>query len=593
MNLKTPLAAFCTLTIFAAQSALGQTSSIVAGTGDTTASSTVLIARLTAPGPAFTLLSTDPSFPTGQTQLSFDLVPDALVPLKRTFDGLEAGTRYHYLVVDSTFVPALGTFVTPHEPGARHGLRFGASGDWQQAPGYAALSNVASAELDFFIKLGDTIYADTETPGLPGIGQARTLDDFRIKQNESISGRFGRNFMQSLYASTTLYQTIDDHELVDNFAGGALPSDSPDAPDVNPAEPPLFTDSVPFVNETQAYRDAIQAYREYHPTEEGVWLSPFDPRMDGKPRLYRERRFGDDAALMILDTRSFRDVQLPPVADPTDLAAVLDFLEESFTPGRTLLGRRQLVTLLLDLQRAQLDGVTWKFVVVPEPIQNFGVVTAEDRFEGYAYERSIVLGFIQRFGIDNVVFLAADFHGSLVNNLAYQVLLPVGPGGVLVPISVPIQAFEIVHGPVAFFEGRFGPAVVNIAAAAGIISPQEVAFYDSLPIAVDGDDVADDKDDFIKQLINAQLVPLDYDPMGLNANVPGADGLIDATLITGDYVSTHQYTWNEYEIDATTQELTVTTWGVDAYSEDQQVADPDAALDQTPEVVTRFTVRPR
>ena len=229
MNLKTPLAAFCTLTIFAAQSALGQTSSIVAGTGDTTASSTVLIARLTAPGPAFTLLSTDPSFPTGQTQLSFDLVTDAGVPLKRTFDGLQAGTRYHYLVVDSTFVPALGTFVTPHEPGARHGLRFGASGDWQQAPGYAALSNVASAELDFFIKLGDTIYADTETPGLPGIGQARTLDDFRIKQNESISGRFGRNFMQSLYASTTLYQTIDDHELVDNFAGGALPSDSPDA----------------------------------------------------------------------------------------------------------------------------------------------------------------------------------------------------------------------------------------------------------------------------------------------------------------------------------------------------------------------------
>jgi len=563
---------------------------VVVTAGDASATHTVVWARVTAPGLAKTELSTDPRFPRFGTRSRRDRVTDAAVPLKRTFRWLAPGQRYYVRVTDGAGQTGTGTFRTAERAGEHAGLHFGVSGDWQQAPAYASLTNADDAALDFFFKLGDTIYADAETPALPGQVQARTLSDFRTKQNESVSGRFGRNFMKALYASTSLYQTIDDHELVDNFAGGAAPGDSPDAGDINPGEPPLFTDPVRYVNETQAYRDALQAFREYHPIEETDWFAPFDPRLHGKPKLYRYRQFGDDAALMVLDTRSFRDAPLPPVSDPTSQAQVLGFLEATFDPSRTLLGRRQLFELLSDLVRAERDGITWKFVVVPEPIQNFGAVNAEDRFEGFAFERTLLLSFIDTVGIKNVVFLSADFHATLINNLAYQVPLPVGPGGATVPVSFPVAAFEIVHGPVAFFDGRFGPAVVNIAAAANLITPQELAFYNSLPVAVDGDSIPDDKDDFVKGLINGQLAPLQYDPIGLNDNLPAADGLIDATLLEGDYVAAHQFGWNEYHIDPVSQALTVTVWAIDAYSEAQQIANPAAVLDQTPRVVCKFRV---
>ncbi len=47
-------------------------------------------------------------------------------------------------------------------------------------------------------------------------------------------------------------------------------------------------------------------------------------------------------------------------------------------------------------------------MLTPEPIQNLGVLIAEDRFEGYAAERTQILKFINDQHIDNVVFVTAD-----------------------------------------------------------------------------------------------------------------------------------------------------------------------------------------
>ena len=76
-----------------------------------------------------------------------------------------------------------------------------------------------------------------------------------------------------------------------------------------------------------------------------------------------------------------------------------------------------------DLLAADANGITWKFVTIPEPIQNFGTLNAEDRFEGYAAERNEILQFIDENDINNVVFMAGDFHGTIVNNLTYKLLL--------------------------------------------------------------------------------------------------------------------------------------------------------------------------
>ncbi len=557
--------------------------------GDVTPRSAVLMARSDLPALLrFEWSRWEESGPDGQVHHRLRWVTDPAEPAKVIARHLEPGSEYRYAVTNLRTGERIdGRFVTPALPGAKHGLTFGAAGDWQQAPPYPALRNVPERDLDLILKLGDTIYADLETPALPYKDQARTLEDFRIKHAEVASARPEApdvNVMPAVTRAQSLLATIDDHELVDNFAGGAAPGESPDAPDVNPDEPPLFTDPVPFVNQTQAYKDALQAFQEYHPVRETKWRFSRDSRVEDRPRLYRFRRYGDDAAFIILDSRSFRDAQLDPVADPQDPVAIADFIAATFDPTRTLLGKPQLRALQADLLRAQRDGVTWKFVVIPEPIQNFGVVNAEDRFEGYAAERTELLAYIDLLGIDNVVFLAGDFHGTLVNNLTYT--SPTGE-------QIPTGAFEIVTGPVSFFDGRFGPAVVNIAAGVGLLTLGEVAFYNALPVAPDSDDVPNDKDDFLEGLINAQLTPLGYDPIGLDANLEVANGLIDATLVQGDYVAAHHHAWAELDVDAETQRLTVTIWGTQAHSEAELLADPEAVTALEPQVIAKFTVDPQ
>ena len=520
------------------------------------------------------------------------IVVDVNQPVKVQIGGLVQATQYYYRITDAQNEAAVGRFRTPFDIGISAGLRFGASGDWQQAPPFPSLKNVPEHDLDFFIKLGDSIYADTETPALEGVFQARTLEDFRIKQAENLSARFGSNVMALMNASTSILATIDDHEVVDNFAGGAIPGQSPDAPEVYPLEPPLFTDDVNFVNETHVYKDAMQAFGEYHPIRSELWDTPNDVLTNGKPKFYRKATYGSDATVIILDARSFRDAPLPFIADPFDSNQVEGFLAGTFDPNRTMLGRAQMDCLKNDLFGSQQDGITWKFVIIPEPIQNFGIIGAEDRFEGYAAERTELLKFIHENTIENVVFIAADFHGTIVNNLAYQELLTEAAEDAVVIESVPISAFEVVTGPVAFFDALLGPSTVNLAASAGVLSPFLKGIYDRAPVSPDTDSIVNDKDDFLKSLVNTQLETLDYDPIGLNENNAGAEGLIDAELLEGDYLACHTYGWAEFEIAPETQELLVTVYGVDAHSETDFLADPDDVINREPRVVSKFRVHP-
>lgn len=222
--------------------------------------------------------------------------------------------------------------------------------------------------------------------------------------------------------------------------------------------------------------------------------------------------------------------------------------------------------------------------MAPEPIQNLGVLAASDRYEGYAAERTEILKFINDNKIDNVVFVSADIHGTLVNNLTYQL----APGQAQIATS----AFEITTGSVAF-DAPFGQTVAELATAVGLLTPTQKAFYDSLPIANDGDSLPNDKDDFIKQIVDNGLAPLGYDPLGLNNNLPQADNLINAKLLQGDYIASHTYGWTEFNIDAETQKLTLTTYGVDAYTREELEANPNAIINRQPKIVSQFEVDPR
>lgn len=534
--------------------------------GDVTASSAVLWARAEVPGRIRFEVSTDSDFSQIRARYA-ELVTDPVRPANVRAATLLPNHRYYYRATDAAGNRSVGTFKTAAVSAAVQGLRFGVTGDWrgELAP-YPAVRNVPDRALDFLVILGDSIYADFPSPALPQ-PQARSLADYRTKHRETLTERFGLNTWAAARASTAVYATIDDHEVINDFAGGAAPSSDP-----------RFDATGRFINETELYRNGIQAFHEYLPIAAERYGATGDPRTAFKPRLYRARNFGRDAAIFVLDARSFRDQELPDATSLTDPTAIGTFLASTFTPGRTLLGAQQISDLQRDLLRAQQAGITWKFIMVPEPIQNLGILGAPDRFEGYAAERTALLKFIDQNNINNVVFVTADIHGTLVNNLAYQ-LGPLQP-------SVPVAAWEISTGSVAF-AAPFGPTVAELGAAAGLISPAQLGFYQTLPVAPDPDDLPNDADDFIKSVVNDGLAQLGYDLIGL------ANSGIDAELLQGDYLVTHAFGWTEFEIDPDSQALLVTTYGVPHYNENTLATAPATVANAAPDVISQFRVRPQ
>ncbi len=539
--------------------------------GDTTQTSTVLWTRSNFTGQVIFEYSTEADF-TNILSFSLATVTDPLVPVKVNIFGLQADTTYYYRATDAAGAIGTGQFNTAAEVGTRAGLSFGVAGDWRgEIAPYPAIANADDANLDFFVAHGDTIYADYPTRAVPS-EQATTIREYRTKHSEVYSDRYGTNTFADLRASTSILATIDDHEVTNDFAGGAPASSDP-----------RFNTATGLINDTALFENGLQAFQEYNPIRDNFFGATGDAKTAGERNLYRYNTYGSDAASFVLDARSFRDTELADVTNLADPAQVGGFLANSFNPTRTLLGRQQLDDLKRDLLQSQNDGISWKFIMIPEPIQNLGVLFASDRYEGYAAERTEILKFVKDNNISNVVFVAADIHGTLVNNLTYQL----APG----TSQIATSAFEITTGSIGF-DAPFGQTVATLAAQLGLIDAPTKAFYDSLPIAGDADSTVNDKDDFIKNLTNTQLAALGYDPIGLNANLTAANGLINATLLQGDYVATHTYGWTQFDIDATTQNLTVTTYGIAPYTANEIIENPAEIISRTPNVVSQFAVTP-
>lgn len=540
------------------------------GSGDVGQSSATLWARATAAG----ALSFEVSSTADFSNIVFrnSVASDGDVPTHQAVGGLSAGTRYYYRATDALGNRSAGRFVTAHPTGARAGLRFGVSGDARGdlAP-FPAIANADDRNLDFFVHLGDSIYADSPSPALP-IPQARTLSDFRLKHAEQVTPRDGLNTWVDLRQSTSFFATIDDHEVTNDFAGGArIATDARFAGTGAPDD---------LINTSTLYRNGLQGFQEYLPIEARVWSGTGDSTVDGRPDLYRSQRFGLDAQMIVLDARSFRDQAIG--GSPAQVLA------RSFTPGRTLLGDPQFQRLKDDLVAAQLAGVTWKFISIPEPIQNFGPLGAPDRYEGYAAERFELLAFIEARSIHNVVFIAADIHGTAINNLTYQELNEANPELSFLGPQLRSSAFEVTTGAV-IHPTPLGPGIVGLALQAGLITPQQFAFYQSLPVAPDTDSLLNDKDDFVKMLLNGQLgtTPTPgnaYSLIGLE------DSGLEYDLVSGDWVIGHAAGWTEFAIDPLSQQLSILTWGITFTDVIAALGDPGALAALSPRLLGELRV---
>jgi len=293
-----------------------------------------------------------------------------------SLDGLSSATRYRYHVLvgqaqgEPLILAAHGEFTTLPDAENSAPVIFAWSGDLggrgrcrRGAAGYPIFDVMRAQQLDFFLFLGDTMYADhlcPSPPNEPGADfLATTLAEYRARHRYQRGAEALRRFLSSV----PVYVIWDDHEVRNNYAG-------------------------PFDNQMPAGR---QALREYWP----IRLASDDPH-----RLYRTVRAGADLELFILDTRQYRSRN----ADQDG-------------PAKTMLGERQLQWLLRGLTEST---ATWKVIVTTVPLSiSKGGDTAVPGNDGWAggpdgtgfeRERQVIVDYILGRKVKNVVFLAGDVH---------------------------------------------------------------------------------------------------------------------------------------------------------------------------------------
>jgi alkaline phosphatase D len=286
--------------------------------------------------------------------------------------GLRPGTRYAWRVQGAGGT-ASGAFVTAPPADRAAPVTFLWSGDLggggrcrTPAEGYRIFRAMARRQPDFFLFVGDTVYADVhckEPDNMPGADfVATTLAEYRQRH------RYNREdpAVQELHRTASVYAIWDDHEVRNDFAGSAEPL-------------------MPL---------GRRAFLDYF---------PIDPPDEEPTRLYRKFRWGRLLEVFILDTRQYRS----PNADPDG-------------PGKTMLGAAQRRWLV---DNVSTSSAVWKVVVSSVPLSiptgrperrdswsNANVLGFPQEGTGFATERDAILRVLRERGVRNLVFVVADVH---------------------------------------------------------------------------------------------------------------------------------------------------------------------------------------
>jgi alkaline phosphatase D len=353
--------------------------------GDVTETGVILWTRVDQAAPLVAEVALDSGFQQLIQSVPVMAGPETDFTVKIEVGGLQPETRYFYRFVqgaqDTEAMPAVsatGTFRTAPLLDRPADVRFAYSGDSEAGfQPFTLLDSVRQENPEFFVYLGDTIYADTDSAAgnVTRIPPSETLPVYRAKYQENRQD----TFMQALLAATPMYAMWDDHEVLNDFAGE----------DVDPT----------------LLAHGLQAFLEY---------MPIRPDVADSRQLFRRFRWGRAVDLFILDERQYRSAErfcvqdghlvlIPIVQDPRC------FLTELAAPERTILGARQQEWLTRELLASE---ATFKVIVNAVPISALYVLPY-DRWESYVAERQALLQFM-RANLRNVIFLTTDLHGTLI-----------------------------------------------------------------------------------------------------------------------------------------------------------------------------------
>jgi phosphodiesterase/alkaline phosphatase D-like protein len=177
-------------------------------------------------------------------------------------DGLPPSTTIAYALFDGDeAVSDVQRFRTPPNANARGDFVLGFSGDMEERyKPFRIFDRVAEQNVDAFLHLGDTVYAD-----IPRREFTPTVSHYRRKHSAIRSDAT----LQSFMSRHPMIATWDDHEIENDSHGGH-----------------------------PAMREAAQVFGEYWPS-----------RSAAETGLYRKLAFGRDLVLFVLDTRRFRSAR--------------------------------------------------------------------------------------------------------------------------------------------------------------------------------------------------------------------------------------------------------------------------------------------
>ncbi len=354
----------------------------------------------------------------GQAQATPELAHSVHVELT----GLDSGQRYFYRFTAggdaNQWVSAIGRTSTLPAPEARPGtlrLAYASCQRWEHGY-FNAWRHVVADAPDGVVFLGDYIY---EYPGAlnavrAGTGTwALTLDDYRRRY----ALYKGEADLQAAHAACPWFVVWDDHEVQNDYAG------------LTPG------DSGPAVADFAARRAAAyQAFYEHMPLRVSVLTRGLAGLVSGaEMRIYAQARFGELAALYLLDARQYRSPQVcirggkagSSSVDPATCAAWTD-------PARTMLGLEQ-ERWLDDQLRGHARTAGWTLfgqstLFGPRDFKpGAGALLWNDGWDGYAPARRRLTDALQRHRVSNPVFLGGDVHENWVGHVLADYADPASP----------------------------------------------------------------------------------------------------------------------------------------------------------------------
>jgi alkaline phosphatase D len=315
--------------------------------------------------------------------------------------GLAPDRPYWYRFTSGDAVSATGRTRTAPAPQAAVGrLRLAlASCQHYEQGWFTAHRDLAAQDIDLVLFVGDYIYEGSNprrmvapaqrrhTGGIP-----RSLAEYRARY-----ALYRRDpDLQAAHAAHPWLVTWDDHEVVNDYAGGLDPKGG---------DPQLF-----LQRRVAAYR----AWFEHMPVELPAGQQPGVPM-----RIHQQLSWGQLADLWMLDCRQYRS----PHACPDPLRGggrILLGCAELADPARTLLGAEQEQWLADGLARSARG---WKFVAQSTLINPWGVVTPlgrsaySDGWDGYPQARERLMTALAAAAGANVVTLGGDVHMAVAADL--------------------------------------------------------------------------------------------------------------------------------------------------------------------------------